>query len=352
MDISLLNKYIRNECSQDELEEVLRWFREEAGTAKGEQLMRESWEQIQEKEDQAEVDFEGLLDRLHHQINLDEVQPEKKTDRPFRQLIWRGLSRAAAILFIPALALLLWTYGRGELLFNGQTAVAEWMEVSTPPGSKTNFNLPDGTVVWLNHGSTLKYPRRFQAGSREVELAGEAYFEVQSDAKNPFKVISGQLNVLAVGTEFNVLAYPEDTTLEVTLIEGRVDIRQMLRDGARTLYQMQPDEHLVFQKQARKLIPSKVSSDKYIAWKSGRLIFENDPIDEVLNRLGRWFNVDIELEARALSNYTFTATFGPETLPQVLELMELASPITYEIIPGEPQADGSYSKTKVLISKK
>jgi ferric-dicitrate binding protein FerR (iron transport regulator) len=149
-----------------------------------------------------------------------------------------------------------------------------------------------------------------------------------------------------------VLAYPEDTTLEVTLVSGRVDIRQELPGGDRTLYKMQPDEHLLFQKQARKLVPSPVSSEKYIGWKAGKLIFENDPMDEVIGRLSRWFHVEFELEDPELANYTYTATFVSETLPQVLELMQLASPIDYQITPRALQPDGSYSKMKVSIRRK
>ncbi|PHN05934.1 FecR family protein [Flavilitoribacter nigricans] len=351
MNSKLLNKYIRNECELAELEEVLRWFREKAGTADGKQIMRESWEQFQWREEPSDVDFERMLDRLHHQINLSDRTGEKGLKQPFQRLIIRQLMRAAAILFVPVLAVLLLSYLRGELLFQGG-ADAEWISIETPIGSKTQFNLPDGSIVWLNHGSSLKYPRRFRPGQREVELEGEAYFEVTSNPRKPFRVRSGQLQVVAVGTEFNVLAYPEDTTLEVTLVEGRVDIRQELRDGPHTLYQMQPDEHLIFQKRAQRLIPAKVSPDKYVAWRSNRLIFDNDTFDEVINRLSRWFNVDFTLEDPELSKYTYTATFSSETLPQILELMELATPIAYEIIPREQQPDGSYSKMKVLISQK
>ncbi|MCB0632457.1 MAG: DUF4974 domain-containing protein [Saprospiraceae bacterium] len=351
MTSSLLNKYLRNECTPVEVEEVLRWLQQEADTEAGKQILRESWETIPLQESPPEVDFENLLDRLHHRINLTVATPESRLNISLPRAIVRYLIRAAAILFLPILTILILTYSRGELLFTAG-AEKEWIEITTPAGSKTTFNLPDGTLVWLNHESTLRYPQRFEPGEREVELSGEAYFEVTSDPEHPFRVHSGQLDVVAVGTEFNVLAYPEDTTMEITLIAGRVDIRRKIRNDDRTLYQMEPDEHLLFQKRARKLVPSAVSSDKYTAWKEGKLIFENDPISNVIERLSRWFNVDFELEDPDLSNYTYTATFVSETLPQVLELMELASPIEYKITPRALQSDGSFSKMKVIIRKK
>lgn len=351
MNPNLLNKYLRNECNPAELEKVLQWFRQEADTASGKQVMQDSWKTFQQEEASSGVDFESMLDRLHHQINLQQTASTHKKKALLRVVVARYLVRAAAILFLPAMALLLLTYGRGSLLFSAD-AVDEWIAISTPAGSKTSFNLPDGSMVWLNHGSTLRYPQRFKPGGREVELEGEGYFEVKSDPENPFRVHSGQLNVVATGTEFNVLAYPEDTTLEITLVSGKVDILQEVRGASRTLYQMQPDEHLLFQKQARKLIPSPVSSEKYIGWKAGKLIFDDDPLDEVVKRLSRWFNVDFELEDPALSNFTYNATFESETLPQVLELMELATPIAYQNTPRALQPDGSYSKMKVIIRRK
>lgn len=350
MNSNLLNKYLRNECNPAELEEVLQWFRQEADSISGKKIMEESWNAYQEE--LPGVDFESMLDRLHHQINLQQTGTMKKSGPPLRALVVRYLVRAAAILFLPAMVLLLLTYGRGSLLFTADS-VDEWVAISTPAGSKTNFNLPDGSVVWLNHGSTLRYPPRFKPGTREVELAGEGYFEVKSDLENPFRVYSGELEVIATGTEFNVLAYPEDTTLEITLVSGSVDIRQEVRGVSRTLYQMEPDEHLIFQKQARKLIPTEVSIEKYIGWKEGKLIFEKDPIDEVTKRLSRWFNVDIELADPSLSNIVdYTGTFESETLPQILDLMELATPIESEITPRALQPDGSYNKMKVVIRRK
>lgn len=351
MNVGLLHKYLRNACSSEELDEVLQWFRTEAGTPAGKLLLQQSWEQYATQEEKVDVDLEGMLDRLHHQINLTEEKTESPATPPLRARIYRLMSRAAALLFLPVLALLLLTYLKGELLFSSAPE-QEWIAISTPPGAKTTFNLPDGSIVWLNHGSSLRYPARFEGKVRELELEGEAYFDVVSDPDHPFRVQTDELEVVALGTEFNVLAYPEDTTLEITLVSGKVDILAANSESDRPLYEMRPDEHLTFQKEARKLVSATVTSDKYIGWKAGKLIFENDDLEQVATRLSRWFNADFELEDTALANYTFTATFVSETLPQVLELLELASPIAYDITPRTLQADGSYSKMKVIISRK
>lgn len=351
MNANLLNKYLRNECTSQELEEVLHWFQQEADTPAGKKIMRESWEGFENPDGEATANFEQMLDRLHHQINLSATPLQVVSKNTAGRKMLKYLTRAAAILFLPMAALLILTYGGGALLFQAEIPT-EWLEISTPAGAKTTFNLPDGSTVWLNHGSTLRYPQQFDADYREVEISGEAYFDVQSDPDHPFRVLSGELQVVALGTEFNVLAYPEDSTLEVTLISGRVDIMQSGRSGTRNLYQMQPDEHLVFQRQARKLTPSRITSDKYIAWKEGKLIFENDPFGEVIRRLSRWYHVEFELDDPTLANLTYKATFTSETLPQVLDLMELASPIAYEITPRTLQPDGSFSKMKVIVRRK
>lgn len=350
MQAELIRRYLRNECSPAEVNSVVEWLGAEAGTKAGRAVLREVWDQYEPRQPDTGPELDRLLDRLHHRINLSEERPA--APRKLRAFWLQRLSRAAAILFLPVLAILLFTYWKGELLFGSKAGLSQ-LEVKTPPSSITAFTLPDGSQVWLNQGSTLKYPQQFGAGERRVELEGEAFFEVQSETRRPFQVWSGGLAVVATGTAFNVLAYPEDSTMEVTLVTGRVEIRrENATGGSQTIYTMKPDEHLTFQKLARKLIPAMVNTDKYIAWKDGRLIFDNDPLDVVSVRLARWYNAEVILEDPELSNYTYKATFISETLLQVLELMELATPITYDISPKEELPDGSYRKTQIVIRLK
>lgn len=352
MDEKLISRYLNNRCSSGEVEEILAWFEDQAGTYAGRTLIKKVWEEYSLEKDRDDVDYETILDRIHHRINLLSVENQGAGKRKQKWSFIQVLARAAAILFLPVFSLLLYTYFTNDINLI-QPTVTSWSEITTQPGSRINMQLPDGTDVWLNHGSKLKYPLKFSGSKRVVELSGEAFFEVYHDSNRPFLVEAGELGILATGTEFNVSAYPDDETVEATLVSGKINIQQLLGNGAmKQLYEVSPNQHASYRKEIKKLAILNGDPGKYISWKEDKIIFENDPIDEIFKRLGRWFNVDFQLEDQKLSEYTFTATFIDETLPQVLDLMELASPIAYTILPRKKRPDGSFTRRKVIVRYK
>ena len=349
MDRELLKKYIRNECSPEELKEVLGWFEKSAATKEGKFALSELWRELPDKGNYAyeaeTVDYERILDRIHHDVNLSQTFSKKKGRGVRRSL--QFLSRVAAVLFIPLLFLSIYmtmfkvSVKRSEPLFT---------EIISPNGSRIHMSLPDGTKVWLNNGSRLKFPLKFSGKVRRVELTGEAFFEVARNKKIPFVVKAGALSVVATGTAFDVMAYPEDKKIETTLKEGEIVICKELPGGkTRRLMVMKPNEHAVYRKQEGKLYYNEENPDKYISWMEGRLIFRNDPLDVVVKRLSRWYNVDIVAKDPRLARFTYTATFVDETLPQVLELLRIATPIDYKMIPRKKLPDGSFSRGQVVI---
>ena len=300
MQSDILLKYINNECTNAEIEEIVSWINSNSKSESNQKLLQTEWDKELPNDDDVAVDFERLLDRVHHKINLSQNTLEIASPKKMQAILIQRLMRVAAILFLPVLGLLFFSYWQNGL-FNPGAANDHWVSISTPEGAKSNFELPDGSKVWLNHNSKLRYPMPFSPTERVVELEGEAFFEVKSNLQRPFQVSSGELAVVATGTAFNVLAYPEDKNLEVTLVSGEVEVQRIQANKNSSLYKMAPKEHLVFQKEERKIIPSIESPEKYIAWKENKIIFENDPIDEVTNRLSRWFNVKFVLEDPKLS---------------------------------------------------
>ncbi len=351
MDIELLKKYVRNECTPEELEEVLGWMEERSGTLEGKFLLSELWRDLEEKgyylPESEVVDYERILDRIHHEMNLTGA-----LHTPVRRG-WRRrmgvLMKVAAVLFVPLLLVTMYLY---SFIFGtlGERSVV-YTEVVAPYGSRLHLDLPDGSHVWLNNGSRLRFPLRFHGKIRRVELEGEAYFEVHHNTRQPFVVDAGGLEVVAVGTSFDVMAYPGEEDLEVTLKEGKVLINKR-GEGRRTqnLLVMQPRQHAVYRRSQQKLYYVTEDPDKYISWTEGRLIFRNDPLDDVIRRLSRWYNVDIEVEDPRLHDFTYTATFVDESLVQVLDLLKIATPIDYTIIPRKKLPDGSFTRGKVIIT--
>lgn len=184
-------------------------------------------------------------------------------------------------------------------------------------------------------------------------LQGEAYFIVRHEDKRPFRVETGNLVVTALGTEFNVMAYPGQLVEETALVEGSVIVeRTFPGQKPKVLRTMEPGQHLSINLHLNQHKAVEDDLRKYVAWKDGMLVFRHDRLEDITTRLGRWYNVDFEFTESSIKDYPFTATFVDETLPQIMELLKMAIPISYKITPRVKQADGTFSKPRVIISSK
>ena len=265
------------------------------------------------------VDPEQSLLRFKAQV--------KKLDKKNRlhRLVWLA-QRIAAVLFIPVLILTAFFWMQG-----GKKEV-RMVEVRTNPGVVSMFNLPDGSRVWLNSASQLKYPSDFVAGSREVELEGQGYFEVMRNAAQPFIVHAGQeYQVEVLGTSFNVAAYVDDDWIETTLVEGSVNVHVLTGSEQELSRRIKPNEKATFTKANRQLEVETVNPEHETAWKDGELIFRNHPMSQVLNVLSRHYHVKFEVTDSLVLKSIITARFKDEQLPQVMEYLRLASGIKYTI---------------------
>lgn len=349
----LLKKFLMEKCSEEEFKELLQWIRNESVTPSGRAMMEEIWREYKPETAPEKQKYDRILDKIHHRINLHNsntlysVQPEPK--KSFKERVMPMLTRAAAILLLPVLLLLVYT----SLLRNDPRHMMNNnndVEIVSPLSSKTYIELGDGSKVWLNNGSKLKYPHRFNGKSRKVLLTGEAYFDIASNKKMPFIVGTETIDIKVTGTEFNVMAYPEDPTVETALVEGEV---LLYKSGSNESFKtMVPNEVLKYNTYQQTYTVDSGNVGKHISWKDGMLSFKNDAIEQVAAKLARWYNVDVSFSDVKAKEFTYTATFADESLQQVLELMQLATPITYELIPSKKLPDGRYSRRTVIIGLK
>lgn len=158
----------------------------------------------------------------------------------------------------------------------------------TPMGGEYKLELADGTVVWLNSGSELKYPTAFTGNSREVELVGEAYFSVKKNPAMPFVVYSRGVATRVYGTEFNVKAYTGEE-MNITLVEGRVSVKA---ENEPKEYHLKPGENACVREDGKPSVKA-VNIHKYIAWKEGYFYYENERLETILKELGRWYDFDV-----------------------------------------------------------
>ena len=282
---------------------------------------------------QGDVNF--LLDKIHHKIRL-----EKNSSQNSRFITI--FQRIAAILIIPLiLTFFAIIYSQSN---QNLTEIAS-AEIQCPMGVRTKFVLPDGTTGFLNGGSQLKYPVTF-SGGRKVTLQGEAFFDVTHDKKHPFIVNTTNLEIKVLGTQFNVIAYEDATNEEIILKQGKVEISSSKGDKLEIL---QPNQRLVLDTKTRIYKKSDEDALQYIAWTEGKLVFRNVNIQQLANRLERWYNVNIEIEDEELLKYAFRATFINEPLDEVLKLFALTAPLTYKEEKRESTNNGIYKKRKIFF---
>jgi len=271
--------------------------------------------------------------------------------RKSRQMKWIGnIQKIAALLLLPVLLFAAWFYLQNTKLKTEITSAQVIQEIQTQPGIRSSFILPDGTKVWLNSASMIKFPSVFTDRTRTVELDGEAYFEVFKNKEQPFIVKSGALEVTALGTVFNLCAYSEDNKISTTLAEGKVKVTT--RQGKKEQFFLEPNEQLDFERNTLKISKMHVNVNNVIAWKDGKLIFDETPFREVVRKLGRWFNTDIKLADESIANYRYTATFTNETLSQVMELLTFSAPIEFTSTNRKIQVGNQFSREQIIIHLK
>jgi transmembrane sensor len=208
----------------------------------------------------------------------------------------------------------------GELLYN---------TLSNPRGSQVvSLTLTDGSRVWLNAESSIRYPVNFAGSERAVEITGEAYFEVAEDAGKPFRVKKDSTTIEVLGTSFNVNAYADEPAMKVTLLEGKVEVRK--EASALVLH---PGQQAIITGQVER--SGNVDTAAVMAWKNGRFTFNSADLATVLRQLARWYNVEVSYEGK-VPNHRFNGRIGRSlTLDQVLDVLG-GTGVHYQVQPGQP----------------
>jgi len=332
-----IGKYLAGELNQKESTEIETWINQDPENRRKFLECKEVWELSGQIKKSEIIDIEKARSKV-----VKELHGFGK-----RKSFFTYLTRAAAILFLPLLIT-----SMVYLFYTRPSAkIQEYIsEINVSYGTVTHFVLSDGTDVWLNSGSHFKFPAKFSGTSRDVYLEGEAYFEV-APGRKPFIVQTAQMEVAAKGTSFNVLAYPDDDRIQITLLEGKVELYRIRPDSKPIfLMELKPDERATYLLSGNnEIIISSADAEECVSWKEGKLIFHNDPFEEIVRKLNRWYNTEIKLIDPELKSYRYTATFTDETLLQVLDLLKNSAPITYTYSHRSKNHDGTFSKRQIEI---
>ncbi len=218
----------------------------------------------------------------------------------------------------------------GKLVYNvaGNSATAvTYNTLSTPRGGEFQLVLPDGSKVWLNAASSLRFPTKFAGPDRTVYLTGEAYFEVAQQATQPFQVqLNNGVKVAVLGTAFNVMAYDDEKAVNTTLITGKVKVAQ--QNGNSVL--LAPSQQAILPKGSQQFLVSEADIDKTIAWKMGMFEFDDDDITTVMRQLARWYDVNVKFSGPVPDKHYSGSIRKQSTLSQALRILKTAG-IQYTI---------------------
>ena len=219
-----------------------------------------------------------------------------------------------------------------EIIYNssGKKAKLRKLQYNTieiPQGGEYQLTLSYGTKVWLNSGTSIKYPIAFAAGSRDVYLEeGEAFFEVTENRESPFIVHTSKMNVNVLGTSFNVRAYSDENQLATTLITGKVKISE---PESQKEYTLIPNEQATVSELG--ISVKNVDVNRFIAWKNGRILFEENTLEEIFNELSRWYNIDVDYASPEIKKLRFSIdTKRYNEFNEILKILELTKKVEFE----------------------
>lgn len=347
----LLSKKISGEASQDELNEFAELAANHPDWQSTVETLSSIWQQaIPSQHNEAETAFVPHVEKMkqlgiefsEHRATYSEIGvPEKNASRS-KTRRWLVSTMVIVVVAVGVFVLKNEKSGGDKLASNALPI----SQVSTKSGSKTRIQLPDGSTVWLNASSDLTYDKNFGKNLREVNLVGEAFFDVVRDPERPFIIHTRVIDVKVLGTQFNVRAYPNDAYTEASLIKGSVEVAVKNRPNEK--HYLKPNEKVSVANNIDQS-PEKITKVKPLvvteslthyhgdstiietSWVDNKLVFqENENFKEVALRMERWYGVHIDFADEKISEYRIYGSFTIETIEQALDALKESVKFNYK----------------------
>lgn len=310
----LIAQYLSGELSETAAAKMEAWLDESEANQQLFEELQNTWALTAQETTtynsnttKAWADFENKMDWADQTIQVD--KPLKVSHRnPFRQLL-----RIAAVFILMA--------GFGFAIYNMQNTTPSF--VSTHAGQHEKIELPDGSIIWLNENTTIRLADNFKT-NRQVELTGEAFFEVARDEEHPFSIASGQTQTTVLGTAFNIRAYPDEQTVELSVTSGKVRFSEKINKQKPLI--LTKSQKGILDKRDWSLSQASPNADNINgnAWKTKTLIFENTKLKNVITTLERYYHQDLQVDNKAALNCPFTGEFKDVKLTEILNVIDFA----------------------------
>ncbi|MBK0403506.1 FecR domain-containing protein [Adhaeribacter sp. BT258] len=321
VDWEVLTRYLAGETTEEENREVELWEASNAANRRQLSQLRKIWQASGSQTEAPETNVDLALQEITRKLNFAPTEYtlpklEAKSDYSW---VWK----VAAVLVL--------SLGVVFAIFRNKTGVQDlgvaYVKYETEPGRQTKITLPDNSIVWLNGGSSLRYPKTFAANSREVQLTGEAFFDVAKDASKPFRITAAETVTEVKGTSFNVEAYTEQQDVIVSVVTGKVELREEDKPENRVL--LTPDQTGKFNAETHQVISEPTSDLNFMAWQTRVLRFQNTDLKTVARDLEKVYGKKIRFRNQKLENCHFTGTFEKQTLEEIQEVLRLTLNLTF-----------------------
>lgn len=299
--IKLAEKYVNGRCTSDEEKVVEAYFDKFQ-----ERKLEWEWSEAEERRLR-------MLYKIRKRI--DERENRSERDNSSRGYRIAGIA-ASAVLLVGTVLFYYLSFGNEK-----------YTEEITMRGERREIALEDGTIVYLNAESSVRFPERF-SGTREVILCGEAFFNVARDPDRPFVVKTGKLETRVLGTSFNINAYPE-RDIRVSVNTGKVQVAGIYPSGEKVF--LEKDEQVLYKEGSAKLVVSETDAEKYNAWINNVIVMDDETLREVADVLEKWYDVEIAFATEELEKKTITGKYKANSLREILESIKFLKDIDYRI---------------------
>ena len=316
MNEEIIIKYLQGQCTPEEEDLFLKWLQESSENKK---FFYEQKALLNYRK----VKHFGTDEQLNQATAKFYSNVRRSESRRKKQVYLRFARYAAVVLFLLAVPALLYKAG---YLSSG----SELITVSIAQTDSTKFvPLSDGSRVWLNSNSSITYPESFSKSERNVQLTGEAYFEVSHDSLHPFKVQTHNIQVKVLGTSFNVRSYSSEKNTETTLVEGKVVIQNKQGNN---LAMLAPGQMAEYDKTNQYLAVKAVDPDGYTAWRRGLMVFTNATLDDITGKLSELYQVHFTIKGARPEHTSYNFSFRKgQSIDKVLEMLSFIAPIKYKV---------------------
>ncbi|QGY47423.1 DUF4974 domain-containing protein [Maribellus comscasis] len=354
--ISLIVRRLKNDISEHEQVKLFKWVYSDHENEKLYYHLKDIWEtaQYDTKIKNANIDSEW------EKFALLAIEEESKHFKE-RKILTQNLK---TVLQIAALVII--TFGVGFFVRKIIPEKASYSSVTVPYGARSEVLLPDGSKVWVNSGSQIKYPADFKGKEVNLFLEGEAYFDIMKNPKRKLNVKTSSINIQVLGTKFNVKSYNDEDVVETTLVNGSISITGKIGEKLikEPIY-LKPKEQAVLiksqnaveildpekksnnqtdledEKESEELekaklqpimkINGEVDVEPFVSWKDNKLVFRGERFDELAVKMERWYNVQIIIKDEELKSARYTGIFEKETIEQAIDALSISLPFTYEM---------------------